>query len=173
MTTFREFHCDDLLRFANINLDMFTETYNFGFYFMYMAKWPEYITLAESPAGRPMGYIWGKAEGEGESWHGHVTAVTVASEYRRIGLAQQLMGILEAVSENTHDGYFVDLFVRQSNNSAISMYKKLGYSIYRTVLQYYSGDEDAYDMRKALPRDVEKKSIIPLPHPVKASDETD
>eukprot|EP01105_Mastigella_eilhardi_P007207 TRINITY_DN1871_c0_g1_i1.p1 TRINITY_DN1871_c0_g1~~TRINITY_DN1871_c0_g1_i1.p1 ORF type:complete len:131 (+),score=12.46 TRINITY_DN1871_c0_g1_i1:23-394(+) len=56
MTTFREFHCDDLLRFANINLDMFTETYNFGFYFMYMAKWPEYITLAESPAGRPMGY---------------------------------------------------------------------------------------------------------------------
>ena len=42
--------------------------------------------------------------------------------------------------------YFVDLFVRVSNSVAISMYKKLGYIVYRTVLQYYSGDpdEDAY-----------------------------
>lgn len=29
-----------------------------------------------------MGYIMGKSEGEGEKWHGHVTAVTVAPEYR-------------------------------------------------------------------------------------------
>ena len=40
----------------------------------------------------------------------------------------------------------MDLFVRVSNNVAVEMYKKLGYTIYRTVLQYYSGDpdEDAY-----------------------------
>jgi GNAT superfamily N-acetyltransferase len=58
----------------------------------------------------------GKAEGPGENWHGHVTAVTVreanclkqavaadplalsaqvAPEYRRQGLAQKLMGLLE------------------------------------------------------------------------------
>ena len=80
------------------------------------------------------------------------------------------------------------------------MYKKFGYSIYRQVIDYYSGanQEDAYgacarrfsshrgansfealrrqmptfvhewlrllmvDMRLALPRDVDKKSIIPL-----------
>lgn len=69
------------------------------------------------------------------------------------------------------------------------MYKKLGYQVYRTVLEYYSGgerDEDAFgkyeyiqmvsfginftcfsDMRKALPRDKHKTSIIPLPHPVR------
>jgi N-terminal acetyltransferase B complex catalytic subunit len=29
-----------------------------------------------------MGYILGKAEGEGTSWHGHVTAVTVAPDFR-------------------------------------------------------------------------------------------
>ena len=36
--------------------------------------------------------------------------------------------------------------------------------MYRTVLQYYSGetDEDAYDMRKSLSRDRDKKSMIPL-----------
>jgi hypothetical protein len=41
-------------------------------------------------------------------------------------------------------------FPLQSNILAINMYKKFGYSIYRTVIGYYSGEEDAYDMRKAL-----------------------
>lgn len=42
--------------------------------------------------------------------------------------------------------YFVDLFVRVSNKVAVDMYNKLGYTVYRTVLEYYSGevDEDAY-----------------------------
>jgi ribosomal protein S18 acetylase RimI-like enzyme len=43
-----------------------------------------------------MGYIMGKAEGLGEDWHGHVTALTVAPEFRRIGLAHHLMNELEA-----------------------------------------------------------------------------
>lgn len=73
------------------------------------------------------------------------------------------------------------------------MYQAMGYIVYRTVLEYYSGnpDEDAYgtwyfvsrdlqhlecyslfacfflDMRKALSRDVDKESIIPLDHPVR------
>ena len=44
------------------------------------------------------------------------------------------------------DAFFVDLFVRMSNNVAVDMYKQLGYVIYRRVLEYYSGDpdEDAY-----------------------------
>ena len=74
---------------------------------------------------------------------------------------------LEEVSDSKNC-YFVDLFVRVSNKIAISFYKKLGYSVYRTVLQYYSGekDEDAYDMRKALTMDVNKKSVVPLASPV-------
>lgn len=74
------------------------------------------------------------------------------------------------------------------------MYKNLGYIIYRTVLEYYSGspDEDAYgilifwiffcslklhnssflfkDMRKSLSRDVDKLSVVPLTHPVRPED---
>lgn len=40
----------------------------------------------------------------------------------------------------------MDLFVRVSNKIAISMYTQLGYIVYRTILEYYSGDpdEDAY-----------------------------
>jgi N-terminal acetyltransferase B complex catalytic subunit len=135
-----------------------------------------------------MAYILGKAEGKEKKWHGHVTAVTVifhhsysshthththtnkppqvAPEYRRLGLAKGLMNLLEQVTEDTYDGYFVDLFVRMSNAVAISMYHSFGYSIYRQVLGYYSGEEDAYDMRKAMRRDTKKESVIPLKAPI-------
>lgn len=111
----------------------------------------------------------GKAEGHGENWHGHVTALTVSPDYRRLGLAATLMKFLEDVSEKKRC-FFVDLFVRVSNTIAIKMYQQLGYIVYRTVLEYYSGDEDAYDMRKALKRDVDKKSMIPSKVPVRPED---
>jgi N-terminal acetyltransferase B complex catalytic subunit len=121
--------------------------------------------------------VLGKAEGEGKLWHGHVTAVTVAPECRRLGLATKLMSVLEETTEKVyghmpslhdlkrpsigvqlgavrvatervghqcrHNGYFVDLFVRKSNELAITLYSKLGYSTYRRVIGYYSGQEDA------------------------------
>ncbi|NWW53148.1 NAA20 acetyltransferase, partial [Pedionomus torquatus] len=162
--------------------------YGIPFYLQYLAHWPEYFIVAEAPGGELMGYsdvtalilcmftVMGKAEGSvaREEWHGHVTALSVAPEFRRLGLAAKLMELLEEISEKK-GGFFVDLFVRVSNQVAVNMYKQLGYSVYRTVLEYYSAssgepDEDAYDMRKALSRDTEKKSIIPLPHPVRPED---
>ena len=59
-----------------------------------------------------MGYAIGKAEGEGKLWHGHVSAVTVAPKYRRLGLAKTLMDYFEDVSKQQYNAYFVDLFVR-------------------------------------------------------------
>lgn len=112
----------------------------------------------------------GKAEGKGKDWHGHVTAITVAPSCRRIGLADQMMHLLEQVSEKVYvsapfpplvsidlspsppfllflpstllryNGYFVDLFVRVSNTVAIDMYTKFGYTVYRRVLGYYGGN---------------------------------
>ncbi|KAH0521554.1 N-alpha-acetyltransferase 20 [Microtus ochrogaster] len=144
MTTLRAFTCDDLFRFNNINLDPLTETYGIPFYLQYLAHWPEYFIVAEAPGGELMGYIMGKAEGSvaREEWHGHVTALSVAPEFRHLGLAAKHMELLEEISERK---------------------------------EYYSAsngepDEDAYDMRKALSRDTEKKSIIPLPHPVRPED---
>eukprot|EP00658_Telonema_sp_P-2_P027637 TRINITY_DN21314_c0_g1_i1.p1 TRINITY_DN21314_c0_g1~~TRINITY_DN21314_c0_g1_i1.p1 ORF type:complete len:172 (+),score=38.87 TRINITY_DN21314_c0_g1_i1:197-712(+) len=165
MTTIRRFSTEDLFRFNNVNLDELTETYNIPFYLQYLGRWPELCMTAESANGDTMGYFLGKSEGQGENWHGHVTAVTVDPAYRRLGIAQHFMSDLEQKSDKM-EGYFVDLFVRLSNTVAINMYKKLGYSIYRHIYGYYSGEEDAYDMRKALTKDVDKKSIVPLPHPV-------
>uniref|UniRef100_A0A2K5DQK5 N-acetyltransferase domain-containing protein n=1 Tax=Aotus nancymaae TaxID=37293 RepID=A0A2K5DQK5_AOTNA len=129
-----------------------SQTYGIPFYLQYL-----YFIVAKAPGGELMGYIMGKAEGlvAREEWHGHVTALSVLLE----------------ISERK-GGFFVDLFVRVSNQVAVNMYKQLGYSVYRTVIEYYSAssgepDEGAYDMRKALSRDTEKKSITPLPHPVR------
>jgi N-terminal acetyltransferase B complex catalytic subunit len=84
-----------------------------------------------------MGYILGKAEGQGKLWHGHVTAVTVSPEYRRLGLASKLMFYLEEISEHIYNAFFVDLFVRVSNKLAQIMYRYLDYSVYRQVYFYF------------------------------------
>ncbi|KAF1778011.1 Acyl-CoA N-acyltransferase [Phytophthora cactorum] len=172
----------DVRAVQSVHVDTVTQLHE------YLSKWPDYFLVQEDPNNTIMGYIMGKAEGQGTNWHGHVTAVTVAPEFRRLGLAKKLMDYLENVSVELYDAYFVDLFVRVSNSLAIGMYEKFGYSVYRRVLGYYSSaddGEDAFgtilwgwilnkcliffylsDMRKALPRDVHKKSIIPLPHPI-------
>lgn len=146
-----------------------------SFYMDYMVRWPEYFEAAESASGDIMGYAIGKAEGRGDKHHGHVSAVTVSPEYRRIGIAALLMRNLETTSDVVYKTNYVDLFVRASNDVAINMYKKFGYSVYQRVLGYYSAGvghrkEDGLDMRKAMSRDVNKLSIIPRSHPVKPSD---
>lgn len=161
MTTIRPFACDDLFAYNDVNTDALTETYSLSFYLHYLATWPEYFSSATTTEGNVAGYVMGKCEGEDELWHGHVTAVTVAPGYRRQGLAGKLMRELEEVTEKTHDGFFVDLFVRVSNALAIGMYEKFSYSVYRRVINYYSGEEDAFDMRKAMKRDAAKKSVVP------------
>eukprot|EP01125_Pyxidicula_operculata_P010475 TRINITY_DN3445_c0_g1_i1.p1 TRINITY_DN3445_c0_g1~~TRINITY_DN3445_c0_g1_i1.p1 ORF type:complete len:191 (-),score=15.89 TRINITY_DN3445_c0_g1_i1:45-617(-) len=177
MTSCRTFLPKDLFEFNNINLDPLTATYDVSYYLGYMATWPDYNYVFESNDGTKMGYIMGKAEGprgmtkesakKAKKWHGHVTAVTVAPEFRRLGVATKLMDILESVTEKIYEGFFVDLFVRASNQNAISMYEKLGYSVYRRVLEYYQDEggrqEDGLDMRKAvLSLDPKKETEKPL-----------
>lgn len=98
-------------------------------------------------------------------WHGHITALTIAPQYRRLGYAKLLTRALEEAC-NQQDAWFVDLFVRQSNTSAIKMYESLGYSVFRVVKDYYSDDtrggstgEDAYDMRLPMDRDKDRRHI--------------
>lgn len=96
--------------------------------------------------------VIGKAEGLGEEWHGHVTAISVAPEYRRLQLANKMMNLLEYISDKAYHGFFVDLFARCDNKKAIDMYERIGYSVYRRIQNYYgslspdsvSQEEDAF-----------------------------
>ncbi|BAM80811.1 similar to N-terminal acetyltransferase complex ARD1 subunit [Cyanidioschyzon merolae strain 10D] len=151
MTTLRKFVATDLFNFNLINLDRFTETYNLGFYGYYFTRWPWLQRVVVAPDGTLAAYILGKVEGSGRMLHGHISAVTVAPEYRRLGVARALLQFLEQVSEQHAGAFFIDLFVRVSNRTAVDMYQRLGYAIYRTVVGYYADSEDAYDMRKPCP----------------------
>lgn len=97
--------------------------------------------------------VIGKAEGQGANYHGHITALSIAPEYRRLQLAKRLTNLLEQISDSVYQGFFVDLYVRPSNQIATGMYEGMGYSVFRTVKDYYGnlgpgieggGAEDAY-----------------------------
>ncbi|MES1914645.1 MAG: hypothetical protein MHM6MM_006694 [Cercozoa sp. M6MM] len=165
MTTLRDFRLEDLFEYTNVTLDVLTEVYTDTFYMYYMSKWPRYFTATEDHQKTLTGYMIGKAEGKGEEWHGHISAVTVDPQFRRLGLARRLIRDLERTSEELYDTWFVDLFVRASNKLAIGMYEALGYAIYRTVREYYSADllhaaENALDMRRPCAKDTDKRSLI-------------
>ncbi|RDX56964.1 N-acetyltransferase [Lentinus brumalis] len=168
MSVTRSFKATDLFKFNHINLDLWTETYAISFYLSYLSRWPDMCAVQETPQGRMMGYVIGKAEGSGTERHGHVTALSVAPEYRRLGVSRRFMAWLEKVSDENYRGLFVDLYVRCVNFAAIQMYEGMGYSVYRRVREYYSNlglghsvrdEEDGFDMRKPLPRDPMRRSV--------------
>jgi N-terminal acetyltransferase B complex catalytic subunit len=49
--------------------------------------------------------------------------------------------------------------VRASNEIAKELYRKMGYSVYRRVVDYYNDGEDAFDMRKPLKMDTERGTV--------------
>lgn len=151
--SFRRMVCSDLLQCNNVNLDSFTDNFNSAFYMGYLTQWPELCIVAETPDGTIAGYVIGKVEGVGKDWHGHVTAISVAPQFRKSEVATELMKRLHDVSD-AYRCYYVDLFVRETNKAAIRFYQRLGYSTYRVVPKYYTGNnpEDAWDMRKSLSR---------------------
>lgn len=166
----------DVFKFNTTNLDPLTETYDLNFYFSYLAKWPHLFNVAVGPSGKIDAYLMGKLEASPSIYrslphympfHAHITALTVAPHARRLGLARTLSQAIEQQGDQ-YDGWFVDLFVRKSNKVAQTLYEGLGYTVYRTVKEYYNDDladpesavgEDAYDMRKPLKRDKDLKHI--------------
>ena len=80
---------------------------------------------------------------------GHVVSIAVLPQNRRKGMASALIKkALEGMVYYKAKQCFLE--VRVTNESGISLYKKLGFEITRTVNGYYSDGEDAYVMTKRL-----------------------
>ncbi|KAF2132152.1 n-acetyltransferas-like protein [Dothidotthia symphoricarpi CBS 119687] len=175
MATIRPMRPNDLLQISATNLDPLTETYNIGFYMEYLTKWPELCQVIEGIDGKIEGYS--KLESSPYPspvtpytpatateypnylpWHGHITALTIAPSARRLGHATALSSALER-SSDAANAWFVDLFVRASNEIAKELYRKMGYTVYRRVKDYYNDGEDAFDMRKPLGRDKGRETV--------------
>ena len=99
-----------------------------------------------SPADEMMAFVVGMVEPDNT---GHVVALGVAPEHRRLGLGRRLMYEVE-------QGFLrrgvstVRLEVRTSNAAAQSLYLNLGYKIVRRMPRYYTSGDDGYLMVKSL-----------------------
>lgn len=93
--------------------------------------------------------------------HAHLTAMSITPSFRGLGLARLFMDHLELLASDGQvssdpqesegevgegedekakrkdcvDAWFVDLFVRCNNHRAVEMYERLGYSVYRRVVE--------------------------------------
>lgn len=82
---------------------------------------------------------------------GHVTSLAILDNYRRKGLAAQLMNQLHHEMNKFYQPNAVGLHVRVSNEAATKLYvDTLGYRVADVIAGYYQDGEDAYLMRRDL-----------------------
>jgi ribosomal-protein-alanine N-acetyltransferase len=118
-------------------------------------RFPETFIIAEENE-KVMGYIMCRVEVGLSNYgfgglirKGHVVSIAVLPQGRRKGIASALIKrALEGMEYYKAKQGFLE--VRVTNEGGISLYKKLGFEITRTVNGYYSDGEDAYVMTKKL-----------------------
>ena len=113
MTSIQRWSMDDIWHYGRVNIDPWTETYSIPFNMYYTIQWPEFGWTARNNSDDIVVYIIGQADSSNKNAvKGHVTAVTIAEDNRRTGLATKLMHLLESASDEFLKAHFVDLFVQ-------------------------------------------------------------
>ncbi len=147
----RRCELSDIIPVMEINLRTLPEHYSDYFYESLLEELPEAFIVAEI-SGKIVGYIMCKIEHGFSNFKklgfvkkGHVVSVAVIDEHRRKGYGSVLVD--EAVKGvKTIQGSELYLEVRCSNNDAVRLYEKLGFSIIQRLKAYYRDGEDAYVM---------------------------
>ncbi len=80
----------------------------------------------------------------------HIVSIAVMPGHRRRKLGYALMAYAMNSGKRDYDCRESYLEVRVSNEPAINLYKKLGYSIITVIPQYYLDGEDAYLMARPI-----------------------
>ena len=147
----RRCELSDIIPVIEINLRTLPEHYSDYFYESLLEELPEAFIVAEI-SGKIVGYIMCKIEHGFSNFKklgfvkkGHVVSIAVIDEHRRKGFGSVLVD--EAVKGvKTIQGSELYLEVRCSNNDAVKLYEKLGFSIIQRLKAYYRDGEDAYVM---------------------------
>jgi ribosomal-protein-alanine N-acetyltransferase len=150
-----KFNPDDLQNVMQINRVCLPENYSDFFFLDLHQRFPETFIVAEED-GKTAGYIMCRIEvglsnfGFGGLLRkGHVVSIAVLPQYRRKGIARALIAqALDGMQFYKAKQCFLE--VRVTNDAGITLYKKLGFEITRTINGYYSDGEDAYVMSKKL-----------------------
>lgn len=158
-TTFaiRRFKPADLERVMYINEMCLPENYSRVFFLDLFERFPETFVVAEEDSAI-VGYGMCRIERSIPSFRlmgltkkGHLISLAVLPKFQRHGIGEALLKEIMKALVDPHDAKEMYLEVRMTNTIAIGLYRKLGFSVARTLQGYYSDGEDAYLMSRKLP----------------------
>ncbi|MCK4885718.1 GNAT family N-acetyltransferase, partial [Candidatus Bathyarchaeota archaeon] len=142
----RRFKTSDLDGVIRINRECLPENYTALFFINLYKRFPGTFIVAEAD-GEIVGYIMCRIETGipsfkllGITKKGHVISVAVLPSHHRKGIGYALIreAMQAMVNYNAKECY---LEVRESNLSALHLYKKLGFETARTLRNYYADGE--------------------------------
>ena len=147
---------EDLPSVISINWAALPEHYSDSFFEERLNEAPETFLVAEDESGSIIGYIMCRVEygfshtrRYGLARKGHIVSIAILEGHRNFGVGRALIeeslkGMKERGCTETY------LEVRVSNDPAVDLYKKLGFSIITTHQGYYRDGEGAYLMSRPL-----------------------
>ena len=142
----------------SINRRCLPENYSESFFMGLHRNFPETFIVAERD-GEIVGYIMCRIEsglsGFGFapfslSKKGHIISIAVLPEHRGKGLGRALIEKALETMMKFYNAKSCYLEVRVSNEPAISLYKKVGFEVQRTIRGYYADGENAYIMSRKI-----------------------
>ena len=150
--TIRQFHPDDIKHVVSINQRCLPENYPDQFFMGLHYHAPKAFLIAEYE-GEVIGYIMCRIErgisgfGRRPVKKGHIVSVAVLQTLRNKGIGKALISAgMGGMMDYGATEFFLE--VRKTNEEAIGVYEKLGYSVRREIRGYYRDGEDAYLMVK-------------------------
>jgi ribosomal-protein-alanine N-acetyltransferase len=138
-----------------INQTCLPENYSPDFFLDLYDRFPATFIVAEEE-GKIVGYMMCRIEGNilgfasGNAKKGHVISIAVLPDNQHQGIGEALMQEALQNMKITYKAGECYLEVRVSNTPAITLYRKLGFTIKRTLHGYYADNESAYMMTKKL-----------------------
>lgn len=144
----RKFALSDLQSVMQINRVCLPENYTDFFFIDLYRRYPETFVVAEE-GKEVVGYIMCRIEVglsnfglSGLVKKGHIVSIAVVNDHRKKGIGHALVAkAMEAMRlYNAKQCY---LEVRITNEPAVILYRKLGFTITRTIRGYYADGEDA------------------------------
>ena len=144
----RRFTPSDLDGVIRINRECLPENYSTLFFMNLFKRFPETFIVAEANK-EIVGYIMCRVETGipsfkllGITRKGHVISIAVLPEHHRKGIGYKIIQqALQAMANYKAKECYLE--VRESNTAAITLYKKLGFKIAKTIRNYYADGEDA------------------------------
>ncbi|MEM1749691.1 MAG: N-acetyltransferase [Desulfurococcaceae archaeon] len=146
----------DIPSVVRINRLCLPENYSVGFFEDLLETYSKAFFVAVHREEGVIGYVMCRVEvkkgffSEEKLRSLHIVSIAVMPKHRRRKLGYALMAYAMKSGKRDYNCCESYLEVRVSNEPAINLYKRLGYSIITVIPQYYLDGEDAYLMARPI-----------------------